>query len=105
MEREAGKMPAMMPAMMPAQDLILALSLLATAPTPPPPLPPLAITHVTVIDAGTPKPRTDMTVITSGTRIVAIGATGQVTVPRGARVIDGSKKFLIPGLWDMHVHL
>ena len=90
---------------MPAMDLMLALSLLATAPKPAAPLPPLAITHVTVIDAGTPTPRTDMTVVTSGSRIAAIGAAGQVTVPRGARVIDGSRKFLIPGLWDMHVHL
>ena len=86
-------------------NLALALALLATTPKPAPPAPPLAITHVTVIDAGTPKPRTDVTVITSGSRIAAIGDSSQVTIPRGARVIDGSKKFLIPGLWDMHVHL
>jgi imidazolonepropionase-like amidohydrolase len=86
-------------------NLALALALLATTPKPAPPVPPLAITHVTVIDAGTPKPRVDVTVITSGSRIAAIGDSSQVTIPRGARVIDGSKKFLIPGLWDMHVHL
>ena len=86
-------------------NLALALALLATTPGPTPPAPPLAITHVTVIDAGTPQPRTNMTVITSGSRIAAIGDSSQVTIPRGARVIDGSKKFLIPGLWDMHVHL
>jgi len=28
-----------------------------------------------------------------------------VRVPKGATVIDGTGKFLIPGLWDMHVHL
>jgi imidazolonepropionase-like amidohydrolase len=28
-----------------------------------------------------------------------------ITVPSGARVIDGRGKFLIPGLWDMHVHV
>jgi hypothetical protein len=28
-----------------------------------------------------------------------------VKVPSGAKVLDGTGKFLIPGLWDMHVHL
>jgi len=85
-------------------NLALVLALLATTPKPAAPIPPLAITHVTLIDAGTPTPRANMTVITSGSRIVAIGDS-TLAVPRGARVIDGSKKFLIPGLWDMHVHL
>src|SRR5262249_50907846 len=66
---------------------------------------PIAISHVTVIDPSTPEPRPDMTVVISGRRISAIGPSAQVAVPRGARVIDGGKKFLIPGLWDMHGHL
>ena len=32
-------------------------------------------------------------------------ARGAAVVPAGAKVIDGSGKFLIPGLWDMHAHL
>src|SRR5262245_60284590 len=66
---------------------------------------PLAITHVTVIDPGSPAALRDRTVVVTGTRISAMDTTGRVTIPRGARTIDGTGKFLIPGLWDMHVHL
>ena len=39
-----------------------------------------------------------------GNRIVYIGPAAGATVPADARVISGQGKFLIPGLWDMHVH-
>ncbi|HYP00554.1 MAG TPA: amidohydrolase family protein [Pyrinomonadaceae bacterium] len=65
----------------------------------------LVITHVTVIDATGAAARPDMTVVITGERIAAVGRTGQVSVPRGARVVNGAGKYLIPGLWDMHVHL
>ena len=45
------------------------------------------------------------TVIVSGDRIEAVGAAGRVPVPAGAERIDARGKTLIPGLWDMHVHL
>ncbi|MDB4890154.1 MAG: hypothetical protein JWL61_2009 [Gemmatimonadetes bacterium] len=64
----------------------------------------VAITHVDVIDARDSLPRRDQTVITRGTHIIAAAAAASVRVPAGARVIDGRGKFLIPGLWDMHVH-
>lgn len=64
----------------------------------------LALTHVTVIDMTGARPKPDMTVVVTGNRITAIGKTGRARVPQGARVIDASGKFLIPGLWDMHVH-
>jgi imidazolonepropionase-like amidohydrolase len=64
-----------------------------------------AFTHVTVIDGATPEPRGDRTAVIRGNRIVAEGPSASVTVPSGSRVIDGRGKFLIPGLWDMHVHL
>jgi imidazolonepropionase-like amidohydrolase len=64
----------------------------------------LAITHVNVIDAtGTPV-LADMTVIVQGKRILQIGKSGQTSVPKAARVVDGRDRYLIPGLWDMHVH-
>ena len=64
----------------------------------------LAITHVSVIDAtGTP-PQPDMTVVVEDGRIVDLGKSGEVHPPAGARSVDASGKFLIPGLWDMHVH-
>jgi imidazolonepropionase-like amidohydrolase len=63
----------------------------------------LAITHVTVIDATGAAPRPDMTVTVRGGRIVEIGKSSS-KAPKGAQVVDGHGKFLIPGLWDMHVH-
>lgn len=50
-------------------------------------------------------PAADMTVIVMGDRIAAVGRTGKIRVPKGAQVIDATGKYLIPGLWDMHVHL
>jgi hypothetical protein len=65
---------------------------------------PLVLTHVTVIDATGAPARHDMTVIIVGDRIKALGKFGKIRTPEGAQVIDASGKFLIPGLWDMHVH-
>jgi imidazolonepropionase-like amidohydrolase len=64
----------------------------------------LAFTNVTVIDVTGAPSKSGMTVIVTGNRIAAIGKTGKVPVPRDAQIIDGTGKFLIPGLWDMHVH-
>ena len=64
----------------------------------------VAITNVTVIDATGAPAQPDMTVVVQGDRIAALGASRQVPVPPGAAVVDGAGKFLIPGLWDMHVH-
>ena len=64
----------------------------------------LAIKHVTVIDATGRNPEPNMTVIVDADRIVAIGPSSRTHIPRNAVVIDGEGKFLIPGLWDMHVH-
>jgi imidazolonepropionase-like amidohydrolase len=65
---------------------------------------PLAMTHVTVIDGRDSTPRRDQTIVIRGPRIVAAGPSGKTKTPNGARLIDGRGKFLIPGLWDMHVH-
>lgn len=64
--------------------------------------PPIAITGVTVIDVANGTRLKKQTVVVRGTRIVAIGRRG-VRVPAGARVVDGRGRFLIPGLWDMHL--
>ena len=65
----------------------------------------LVITHVTLIDTEAGRARPDVTVIVSGDRITAVGPARSIAVPRGATVLDGRGKFLIPGLWDMHAHL
>jgi hypothetical protein len=46
-----------------------------------------------------------MTVLVSGPRIEAVGADDDVWLPAGTEIVDGADKTLIPGLWDMHVHL
>ena len=66
---------------------------------------PLVITHVSVIDATGGPAKVDMTLVISGGRIVALGKTGKVRIPKDAQTIDATGKFLIPGLWDMHTHL
>jgi imidazolonepropionase-like amidohydrolase len=63
----------------------------------------LAITHVTVIDVRGGPPEPDMTVTVHGGRIAAIKKSSP-TLPKETQVVDGHSKFLIPGLWDMHVH-
>jgi imidazolonepropionase-like amidohydrolase len=64
----------------------------------------VAITHVNVIDATGVPVQTDMTVIVRGKEIAQIGKGGATPLPKTAVVVDGREKFLIPGLWDMHVH-
>lgn len=46
----------------------------------------------------------DTTVIISGDRIQAVGPSKTTPVPKGARVIQGKGKWVIPGLIDSHVH-
>jgi hypothetical protein len=65
----------------------------------------LVFNHVTVIDMTGAPPKADMTVVVVGNRIAALGKTGKVRVPKGAQVMDATDKYLIPGLWDMHVHV
>jgi len=64
----------------------------------------LVFTHVTVIDATGAPAKPDMTVVVRGDRIEALGKTGKLDVPENAQVVDATGKFLIPGLWDMHIH-
>ncbi|MBL0176327.1 MAG: amidohydrolase family protein [Ignavibacteria bacterium] len=64
----------------------------------------LVLVHVHVIDATGAPAKADMTVVIEGDRITAIGASERTRIPADARLVDGRGKFLIPGLWDMHVH-
>ena len=70
----------------------------------PPPEPYVAITHVTVVDVAQGVLVPGQTVLVRGGRILKVGDTLQVNVPPRAQVVEGRGKFLIPGLWDMHVH-
>ena len=65
---------------------------------------PLVLTHVTGIDVTSGRAKSGMTVMIEGGHITALGRGGRIKVPQGAQVIDATGKYLIPGLWDMHVH-
>jgi imidazolonepropionase-like amidohydrolase len=65
----------------------------------------LVIKDVSVIDVIGAAVKPHMTAVISGDRIAALGEAGKVATPKDALVVDGKGKFLIPGLWDMHVHL
>lgn len=66
----------------------------------------LVITHVNIIDATGSPVQSDMTVVIRGNRIVRIGKSTRVPdkLAKNVKRLEGSGKFLIPGLWDMHVH-
>ena len=61
----------------------------------------LAITGVNVVDVLDGHIVPNSTVIVTGNTITSVTAN---RTPRGAKVVDGRNKFLIPGLWDMHAH-
>src|SRR5690349_20795933 len=66
---------------------------------------PLVINHVNLIDATGKPAQAEMTVIVAGNRIQTIARTDKVDIPVGAEIIDATGKYLIPGLWDSHIHL
>ncbi|MGY9107797.1 MAG: amidohydrolase family protein, partial [Alphaproteobacteria bacterium] len=60
----------------------------------------LVIQGGTLIDGNGGAPVVNSVVVVEGNRITAVGAAGQVDVPAGARVIDASGKWVLPGLID-----
>ena len=65
----------------------------------------LVIANVSVFDARTMQHRRGQSVLVRGDRITAIGPAARFAVPEGAQVIDGTGKYLIPGLIDVHMHM
>jgi imidazolonepropionase-like amidohydrolase len=63
----------------------------------------IAITNVTLIDGTGTAPKSGVTVVVEGDRVTAIARASRV--PIEALVLDGTGKFLIPGLRDMHAHV
>jgi imidazolonepropionase-like amidohydrolase len=64
----------------------------------------LLLTHVTVIDPRDGSTATDRTVAIRGDRIVGVMSSAVPAVVTAERTIDATGKFVIPGLWDMHIH-
>jgi imidazolonepropionase-like amidohydrolase len=64
------------------------------------------ITDINVVDVRTGEIRPDQIVIIEKNRITAIGSKKDTRYPRNApSILNGKGAYLIPGLWDMHVHL
>jgi len=71
-----------------------------------PPQPPtIAIVNVSTVPMDRDRVVAGQTVVVVDGRIAAAGPANAVKVPEGAQRIDGVRKFLMPGLADMHVHL
>lgn len=65
----------------------------------------LAFVHANLFDAETATVRPNSTIVVTGNKITGVGDDGTVTIPEGAEVVDATHKTVMPGLWDMHVHL
>ena len=65
--------------------------------------PDLLLRDVTVIDISTGTALAKRSILIRGDKIAAMGTA--IVVPTDAQIVDGAGKFVIPGLWDMHVHL
>src|SRR5713226_4950908 len=65
----------------------------------------LVLNNVTVIDVRTGTLRPEQTVVLERNRIASVGPSKSSKYPRNAPSVNCRGLFLIPGLWDMHVHL
>jgi imidazolonepropionase-like amidohydrolase len=66
----------------------------------------VVITDINIVDVRTGEIRSDQIVIIEKNRITTIGSRKETRYPRNApTIINGRGSYLIPGLWDMHVHL
>jgi len=65
----------------------------------------VAFAHVNIVDVVEGRLLPDMAIVIRGERISDIEQSSAFSAPRNVKLIDGRGKFVIPGLWDMHVHL
>lgn len=78
---------------------------LSIAPAAAQPASTLVIQGGTLIDASGREPIQDAVIVVEGERIKAVGRRGEVTLPRGAKIIDAKGKTILPGFIDGHCHL
>jgi imidazolonepropionase-like amidohydrolase len=69
------------------------------------PAPSLAFTNVTVVPMDSERTLPDHTVVVRGDRITDVGPAATIAVPDGATLVDGTGKFLMPGMAEMHAHV
>jgi imidazolonepropionase-like amidohydrolase len=78
--------------------LLLALPFLSKSQT-------KALVGGTLVDGYGGKPLANSVIIVEGERIKAIGTVGNIEIPKDAEIISTEGMSVMPGLWDMHVHL
>jgi imidazolonepropionase-like amidohydrolase len=66
---------------------------------------PLALVGGTLIDGTGSAPLRNSVVLIRGERIEKIGTTGSLPVPDGYEAVSTEGLTVLPGLWDLHVHL
>src|SRR5207302_275049 len=66
---------------------------------------PLVLVHANLFDAESAQVLPNRTIVVTGTRTSAVGADGTIKPPANAEIVDAAGKTLLPGLWDMHVHV
>ena len=64
----------------------------------------IVFVHVNIVNSDSGTVESDRTVVIENSRIETIGESSKVRIPKNAEVIESNGKFMIPGLWDMHVH-
>jgi imidazolonepropionase-like amidohydrolase len=64
-----------------------------------------ALVGGTLIDGNGGAPIPNSVILVEGERITAVGQVATLAVPAGATVISTEGQYVLPGLWDMHVHL
>lgn len=96
---EMPKLEAAQSAAMSKRMPTLARTLASIPPTP------VAFTNVKLFDADAKSFKTAQTVVVDQGKIVAVGPAASTRTPAGARVIEGKGHTLVPGLWDVHMHV
>src|SRR5687768_12338142 len=66
---------------------------------------PVAFRGVGLFDPDKKKVLPSQTVVVDGEKIAAVGPANRTKIPKDAEIIEGNGRTLLPGLWDMHVHI
>lgn len=65
----------------------------------------IALVGGTLVDGTLREPIRNSVILVEGERVVAVGSVDSLPVPAGTQVISTEGMTVLPGMWDMHVHL
>ena len=88
--------------------IVIAAGLISAAPQPPQltrPAQVRALVGGTLVDGFGGRPIRNSVILIEGERIKAVGQVGSLQVPAGVETVSTDGMTVLPGLWDMHVHL